>query len=66
LGYAAWPVAVVHGIGTGTDAWSIWALVVTAACVVAVGWAVYARLSLTGSDRLASARARFRDSARGR
>jgi sulfoxide reductase heme-binding subunit YedZ len=66
LGYAAWPVAVVHGIGTGTDAWSIWALMVTAACVVAVGWAVYARLSLTGSDRLASARARFRDSARGR
>jgi predicted ferric reductase len=54
LGYAAWPVAVLHGFGTGTDAWSAWALALTAACVVAVGWAVYARLTLPESDRLAT------------
>jgi len=66
LGYVAWPVAVVHGFGTGTDAWSAWALLVTSACVVAAGWAVYVRFSLSGSDRLAAARARFRDSVRDR
>ena len=66
LGYVAWPVAVVHGFGTGTDAWSAWALLVTSACVVAAGWAVYVRFSHSGSDRLAAARARFRDSVRDR
>ena len=64
LGYAAWPVAVAHGLGTGTDAWSLWVLMLTAACVVAVGWAVFARITLPGSDPLAEARARFRDSSR--
>src|SRR6202521_6192306 len=24
LAYASWPIAVVHGAGTGTDAWSAW------------------------------------------
>ena len=64
LGYAAWPVAVAHGLGTGTDAWSLWVLLLTAACVVAVGWAVFARITLPGSDPLMAARARFRDSSR--
>ena len=64
LGYAAWPVAVAHGLGTGTDAWSLWVLMLTAACVVAVGWAVFARITLPGSDPLMAARARFRDSSR--
>jgi Ferric reductase like transmembrane component len=42
--YAAWPVALVHGIGTGTDARSGWMLVLTFCCVavvlVAVLWRV--------------------------
>ncbi|HET7419253.1 MAG TPA: ferric reductase-like transmembrane domain-containing protein, partial [Candidatus Dormibacteraeota bacterium] len=37
LSYAAWPIGVVHGLGTGTDTWSAWMLAITAACVAAVG-----------------------------
>jgi len=62
LGYAAWPIAVVHGFGTGTDPWSAWALLLTATCAVAVGWAIVTRVNLPGSDRLSGARARFRES----
>ena len=36
LAYAAWPVAVLHGLGTGTDAFSRWMLGITAVCVSAV------------------------------
>ena len=48
--YACWPVAVLHGLGTGTDTSARWVLALTAACVVVVagltlwrlarGWAV--------------------------
>ena len=34
--YACWPVAVFHGLGTGTDANVGWALAITAFCVAAV------------------------------
>ena len=33
--YACWPLAVVHGIGTGTDAPVSWMLILTMVCVVA-------------------------------
>jgi sulfoxide reductase heme-binding subunit YedZ len=66
LGYAAWPVALLHGFGTGTDAWSLWSLLLTAGCIMAVGWAVLARVTLPGPDRLASARGRYRESVRRR
>lgn len=36
LAYAAWPVAVVHGLGTGTDTPSTWMLALTVACILAV------------------------------
>ncbi len=36
LAYACWPVAVLHGLGTGSDTKSGVVLVFTAACVVAV------------------------------
>lgn len=36
LAYVSWPVAIFHGLGTGTDAASAWLLAVTAACLVAV------------------------------
>lgn len=35
-GYACWPVAVVHGLGTGTDGGVRWVLAVVAACTAAV------------------------------
>ncbi len=45
LAYASWPVAVVHGLGTGSDTKTGWALVITGVCVVAVLVAVVARAS---------------------
>ena len=42
--YACWPVAVLHGLGTGTDASSVWLQAVTAASVAAVLAALAARL----------------------
>lgn len=36
LAYASWPVAVLHGIGTGSDTKVAWMLVLTALCVMAV------------------------------
>jgi methionine sulfoxide reductase heme-binding subunit len=63
LAYACWPVAVVHGFGTGTDAWSTWMLALNAICIFFVGWAVAARLTLGPNDPLAAERARFRESA---
>jgi len=44
LAYASWPVAVLHGLGTGTDTKAFWNLVLTAACVVAVLVAVWVRV----------------------
>jgi methionine sulfoxide reductase heme-binding subunit len=36
LAYACWPVAVAHGLGTGTDRSVTWVLVLSMACVLAV------------------------------
>lgn len=36
LGYLAWPVAVAHGIGNGTDRFSVWMLAIDALCVASV------------------------------
>jgi sulfoxide reductase heme-binding subunit YedZ len=45
--YAAWPLALLHGLGTGSDTRSGWALLLYAGCVAAVLLAVLVRLSLT-------------------
>jgi sulfoxide reductase heme-binding subunit YedZ len=42
--YACWPVAVLHGLGTGTDARSTWMQVLVALCGGAVVVALTARL----------------------
>lgn len=60
LTYAAWPVAVLHGVGTGTDTWSAWMLAITAACVAGVGVAIVLRLMTPPGDPLAGQRAAFR------
>jgi sulfoxide reductase heme-binding subunit YedZ len=44
LAYASWPVAVLHGLGTGSDTKSWWALGLTVACVVAVAVAIWIRV----------------------
>jgi sulfoxide reductase heme-binding subunit YedZ len=61
LSYASWPVAVLHGFGTGTDAWSAWMLAIDVVCIVAVLGSVIARLWMRSPDPLAADRARFRE-----
>jgi methionine sulfoxide reductase heme-binding subunit len=42
--YACWPIALVHGFGTGTDTRVSWVLAVSLACLAAVLAAVWWRL----------------------
>jgi predicted ferric reductase len=44
--YACWPIAVVHGLGTGTDTPARWVLALTAACVLLVVVLTLWRLAL--------------------
>ena len=60
LTYAAWPVAVLHGAGTGTDTWSGWMLAITAACGTSVGVAIVVRVAGGNRDPLAVPRTDFR------
>lgn len=58
LAYASWPIAVLHGIGTGTDTKAVWAILLVVACVGTVvvtliwrlvsGWPAYAWLRAVG------------------
>src|SRR5487761_1659351 len=61
LSYGSWPIAVIHGFGTGTDTWSSWMLAIDVVCIVAVGGSVIARLAMNSPDPLAADRARFRE-----
>ncbi len=45
LAYACWPVAFAHGLGTGTDAGTLWLRLVAAACALTVAVAVSWRLA---------------------
>lgn len=49
LVYASWPIALWHGLGTGTDTRLPWVLAINVGCVAAVGWAIWWRLTLTRS-----------------
>lgn len=60
LSYAAWPIGITHGLGTGTDSWSAWMLAITGACIAAVVLSVAWRLSASSRDPLALARVGFR------
>lgn len=44
LAYAAWPVALAHGLGTGSDARFAWSQLLTLACITLVGISVAWRL----------------------
>jgi sulfoxide reductase heme-binding subunit YedZ len=44
LTYASWPIALVHGFGTGSDANSAWLLAVSVACTALVVAAVLTRV----------------------
>ena len=49
--YLCWPVAVLHGLGTGSDTRVRWVLVLTACCVLAVAALTLWRLALSWPDR---------------
>jgi sulfoxide reductase heme-binding subunit YedZ len=44
LAYACWPIALVHGLGTGSDTRGRWMLTLTGVCILAVAGAVAVRL----------------------
>jgi sulfoxide reductase heme-binding subunit YedZ len=54
--YACWPVAVVHGLGTGSDSQLGWVQLVYVACVAVVLAAVVWRLTTTWSGASAGRR----------
>lgn len=45
LTYASWPIAILHGLGTGSDVKTSWLLVLSILCVVLVGAAVLTRVA---------------------
>ena len=49
--YLCWPVAVLHGLGTGTDTPVRWVLALTACCVLAVAGLTLWRLAVTWRSR---------------
>ncbi len=49
LAYLCWPVALVHGLGTGTDARHGWALLVVMACLGLVAGSLWWRLAVPAS-----------------
>ena len=52
LAYVCWPFALLHGLGTGTDARHGWTLLLTLGCVGAVGIAWFIRLVRADSTTL--------------
>ena len=52
LSYAMWPIAVLHGLGTGTDGGALWGQLVVGACVLAVGCSLAWRIAATRAARV--------------
>ncbi|MGA9876383.1 MAG: ferric reductase-like transmembrane domain-containing protein [Solirubrobacteraceae bacterium] len=53
LAYASWPIALLHGLGTGSDVKSTWLLALSIACLVMVIVAVLVRVAAGWPDQLA-------------
>jgi sulfoxide reductase heme-binding subunit YedZ len=56
--YATWPAALVHSVGIGTDAPSLWFTLLVPACVALVGGALAWRLLLPSGDSSSAPAAR--------
>jgi sulfoxide reductase heme-binding subunit YedZ len=50
IAYASWPVAVLHGLGTGSDVKQWWMLGLSVVCIVAVLVAVWTRIAHVSSE----------------
>lgn len=46
LAYASWPIAVIHGLGSGTDTRQGWMLLLTIACIGAVVLTIWWRVAV--------------------
>jgi sulfoxide reductase heme-binding subunit YedZ len=59
LAYACWPIAVLHGLGTGTDARLSLALLIEVLCIVsvvgAIAWRILAARRVPNARRVAAA-----------
>jgi sulfoxide reductase heme-binding subunit YedZ len=64
LAYVSWPVALMHGWGTGADSGAAWMLVVDGICVFAVLLATADRVLAGAEDPLSADRTRFRSRVR--
>jgi sulfoxide reductase heme-binding subunit YedZ len=53
LTYASWPIALLHGLGTGSDVKSTWMLTLSIACLLAAIAAVIVRIAAGWPERLA-------------
>ncbi len=53
LSYASWPIALLHGLGTGSDVKSSWMLALSVGCLFAVLAAVSVRIAAGWPDRIA-------------
>lgn len=53
LAYASWPIALLHGFGTGSDVKSTWMLAISIGCLVAAIAAVLVRIAAGWPDQLA-------------
>jgi DMSO/TMAO reductase YedYZ heme-binding membrane subunit len=52
LAYACWPLAVIHGFGTGSDVGQTWLDAITGACVILVLAAICARAAIGWPEHL--------------
>jgi predicted ferric reductase len=50
--YASWPIALLHGLGTGSDVRTTWMIAVSVACLAAVVVAVGVRVASGWPDRV--------------
>jgi predicted ferric reductase len=53
LSYASWPIALLHGFGTGSDVKSTWMLAISIGCLGAVVAAVLVRIAAGWPNQLA-------------
>jgi methionine sulfoxide reductase heme-binding subunit len=53
LSYASWPIALLHGFGTGSDVKSTWMLAISIGCLLAAISAILVRIAAGWPDQLA-------------
>jgi methionine sulfoxide reductase heme-binding subunit len=51
LAYGVWPLAIVHGLGTGSDVHQQWMIAIYIACAAAFGIAILVRVAIGWPDR---------------